>query len=164
LVDPPRRVQRCFVQILDNDVDVTVAQLASVVSRDMEPVALASADAMNFDAIDELTLWRAMPGGCHEGDSMPGLDESSEYLVEVDFGTARPGIFPVEPVEDENVECHQRRVRGRLSTPTETVASLLWDRTDDRLAADAQPGCVGQAGAGCVARRPVPARRSCDIT
>jgi hypothetical protein len=134
LVNPARSVQRRFVQILHDDIEVPTTELASIVSSNMERVTLASADTMDFDAVDELTRLRATPPGCDEGDSMPCLGESAEHFVEVNFGTTRPWVFSVEPIEDENVERHQHRVRVRLSTPGFTAASPSCDKTDAAVA------------------------------
>ena len=142
MVDPTRGVQRCFVQILDDDIEVPTIELASIVSSTVEQVGLAAADTMDFDAVDELTLLRATPAGCDECDSMPCLGKSAEHFVEVNFGTARPWVFSVEPIEDENVERHQHRVRVRLSTPGFTAASPSWDKT---VAAVASGGLRGRS-------------------
>ena len=84
---------------------------------------------MHLDTIDELALLRPAPSGRDKRNAMSRTRESAKNFVEVNFGTTRPRVLSVEPVEDENVERHQHRVRGRLSTPWGGAASPAWDET-----------------------------------
>jgi hypothetical protein len=66
---------------------------------------------MHVDIIDGFATPATTPPGRDKRHPVPGACEAAEHFVKMDFGTTRPRVEAVEPIEHEDVKRHRVEAR-----------------------------------------------------
>ena len=102
LYPPQRRVQRGFVQILDDDIVLPPREVLPVISEREKRIRVPRANPVHVNTVEHGLSRRILPAAAEEIDFVTPHCESAEYLMKVQLRSAGLRIFAVEPVQDED--------------------------------------------------------------
>ena len=95
---PGGREHGHLVDVLDQNVEIAAGELPVPVSPYEERVGLAGPYPMHFHAVERVPAIRARPSAAQQHRLVPTGGQTTEDLVQVNFGATRQRILPALPI------------------------------------------------------------------